>query len=146
MLQNVPDSTGRYVGELLRRGDDNGFNIRGKASVSIRYRTFIVEIDHVSDAAHNVMDSQLAADVDGKAVIGHDFHTSHALASLAYYVETGFLAVEAAFVLIDTDSHNDIVEHGECTFEDIEMTRSERVEGARKKSSFIHVKADFSQR
>ena len=120
------------MGKLLGRRDDDGLDLRGQAAVGVRNGFLVVEVHHVADAADDMPDAQLAADLDGQAVIGHDAHAvGHVGGGLPDDIHFLFVREEAAFVLVDTDGDNDLIEHRQGTAENVEVPRGEWIERAR---------------
>ena len=128
MAEDVADRAGGDVCIFLGGGDDDGFDFGGEAAVGVGDCAFVFEVEHVADAADDVMDAEVAADVYGKAVVFNDFDVLQTGGGLADYVFLDVSGVEAALVLVDADCDYDFVEHGEGAPQYVEVPCSERVE------------------
>ena len=72
--EDIADSAGRDVRELLGGGDYYRFNLRRKPAVGVRDAALRLEIEHVSYSPDYMFDAKRAADVDSEAVVGDDGH------------------------------------------------------------------------
>lgn len=131
MLKDIAHRRGRNMRVLLKGRDDKGLNFRRKPVVHIRNGPLVLEIKHVPHAPDDMMDTFLAASVDGKIIILDDFHPTEALGRLTDDVNALVHSEKASLVLIYTHSHDHLVKHGEGAAEDVQMACGEGVERAR---------------
>ena len=110
------------MGIFLRRRDDDSVNVGGQVTVGIRHGLFIVEVGHIPHSPDYMPDTQFLAEIHSQAVIAHDPDSGEAPGSLRYYV-LALLHCEKAFLgLVDTDSHDNLVEDGERPCQYIQVT------------------------
>ena len=131
MLQQVAYRCRRYMGELLGSRNYYSLDVRSKLAVCICNRALGLEIDHVPDTSDDMMDAQLAALVDRKVVILDDADTFHACRSLPDDVHSFFVREESPLVYIDSNGNDYLIEHCQCSLEDVQMSCRERVERSR---------------
>ena len=131
MLEKVSHSSRRYVGILLSCRYYDGLDLRSELSVGICNRSLGLEVYHVANAPHDMIYAELTAYVYGQCVILDDAHALEARSRLLYYAYALLIRKEAALVNVDTHSHYDFIKHRKGPFENIEMSRSKRIEGSR---------------
>lgn len=124
--------------KLLGGRDDDGLDFRRQFPVRVCYGTLRLEINHIPDTAHDVPDAELVTSIYGEVVILDDAHPLKPLDCLTDDVDTLVHIEEAAFVLIDSDSHDHFVEHCQCPFQYIQMSCSKRVERPREQCLGFH--------
>ena len=124
--------------KLLSCRDYDGLDIWRKAAVRISDGALRLEVYHIADSAHDVAYSKFMASVDCQIVIIYDADAFQALDSLTYDVNALVHVEESALVLVDADSDDDFVEHCQCPFKNIEMSRRKRIEGSREQSLNFH--------
>ena len=128
MLQNIPYGRRRNVRKLLSSRDYDGLDIWCELAVCVRDGALRFEIDHVSHASDHVVDAVLVAGVDGQIVILYDADAVQALNCLTYNVYALIHVEESALVLIYAYGHDYFIEHGQCSFENVQMACRKRVE------------------
>lgn len=131
MLEKVSHSSRRYVGILLSCRYYDGLDLRSELSVGICNRSLSLEVDHVADTSDDMIYAELTAYVYGQCVILDDAHALEARSGLLYYVYALLIRKETALVNVDTHSHYDFIKHRKGPLENIEMSRSKRIEGSR---------------
>lgn len=130
--------------KLLSCRDYDGLDIWRKAAVRISDGALCLEVYHIADSAHDVAYSKLMASVDCQIVIFYDADALQALDSLTYDGNALVHVEEAALVLVDADSDDDFVEHCQCPFKNIEMSRGKRIEGSREQCFNFHYDNNYS--
>ena len=128
MAEDVAHGGRRDMGEFLCGRDYDGLDLGSQPAVRIGDGTFVFEVKHVPHATDYMADAKPAADFYGKSVVIDGPYSRDAGCSLAYDIQLLFGSEETAFVLVDTDCHHDLVEHGEGTLEYIQMPFGKRVE------------------
>ena len=116
---------------LLGCRNDDGLDLRSELSVGICNRPLGFEVDHVADTSDDMVYAELTAYVYGQGVILDDAHALEASCRLLYYAYALLVREETALVNVDTDSHHDFIEHRKGSLENIEMSRSKRIERPR---------------
>lgn len=124
--------------KLLSCRDYDGLDIRCKPAVRISDGAFRLEVYHITDSTHDVVYSKFMASVDCQIVIFYDADALQALDSLTYDGNALVHVEEAALVLVDADSDDDFVEHCQCPFKNIEMSRRKRIKRSRKQCFRFH--------
>lgn len=131
MLEQVSHCRRRYVSILLSSRYYDGLDLRSQLSVCIGNRPLGLEVYHVANAPHDMIYAELTAYVYGQGVILYDTYALEACSRLLYYAYALLVREEAALVNVDTDSHHDFIEHRKGPLENIEMSRSKRIERSR---------------
>ena len=124
--------------KLLSCRDYDGLDIWRKAAVRISDRAFRLEVYHITDSTHDVVYSKFMASVDCQIVIFYDADALQALDSLTYDGNALVHVEEAALVLVDADSDDDFIEHCQCPFKNLEMSRRKRIKRSRKQCFCFH--------
>lgn len=124
--------------KLLSRRDYDGLDIGCKSAVRISDGALRLEVYHIADSAHDVAYSKFMASVDCQIVIFYDADALQALDSLTYDGNALVHVEEAALVLVYADSDDDFVEHCQCPFKNIEMSRRKRIEGSGEQCFCFH--------
>ena len=129
MLDKVAYGRGRDMGEFLGRGNDYGLDFRGQPPVHVRNGPLRLEVEHVPHSTDDMPDTQLTAGIDGKVVVFDNPDSGQAADSLGYDVHPLVHREEPGLVLVDTDGHDDFVEHGQSPLEYIQVSCGEWIEG-----------------
>ena len=119
------------MGEFLGCRDDYGVYFGGQPPVGIGYGAFCLEVYHIPDSADYVSDTQFSADVYGEVVVFDDSYSFESGNGLPYDFDFPFRGEMSAFVYVDADGYHDLIEHGQRTFENVEVACRERIERAR---------------
>ena len=138
VFEDVADGCRGYVCELLCCRDDNGLHIRSQTAVRIGDGALRLEIYHVADSPDDVTDAKFTALVDGQVVVLDDADALQPDSRLSDDLDPLLVREEASLVYIDSHSHDHFVEHGQGSFQDIEMSCSERVKGPWKHRYSFH--------
>ena len=124
--------------ELLGGRYDYGLDIGGKTPVGIRDRPFVFEVQHVAYTPDDMVYTKFTAGIDGKVVVLYHFDALHTLGYLSDYVNPLVHGEETSLVLVDTHCYDNLIEHRQSPFEDIEMSGSEWIERSGKQSYPFH--------
>lgn len=130
--------------KLLSCRDYDGLDIWCKPAVRISDGALCLEVYHIADSTHDVAYSKFMASVDCQIVIFYDADAIQALDSLTYDGNALVHVEEAALVLVDADSDDDFVEHCQCPFKNIEMSRRKRIEGSGEQCFNFHYDNNYS--
>lgn len=88
--------------------------------------------------------SKFMASVNCQIVIFYDADALQAFDSLTYDGNALVHVEEAALVLVYADSDDDFVEHCQCPFKNIEMSRRKRIKRSRKQCFNFHYDNNYS--
>ena len=107
---------------LLRGRNDYRVDVRSQVTVRVSHSLLIVEIGHIPDSTHDMLDAKFLAKIDGEAIIVHDLDPFEILSSLRYYILALAHGVKTTVGLVDTDSDDYLVKDGQSPRQDIQMT------------------------
>ena len=124
--------------ELLGGRDDDRLDLRRDTAVGIGDSALVLEVEHIAHAAHYVLDTELTAGVDGQAVVLDNPDTVKSGDSLPDDIHPLVHVEEPALILVDTNGHDHLVEHGQGAFQDIEMSCGKGIERSREECSLFH--------
>ena len=116
------------MGEFLGGRNDYGLDFRGETTVRIRNGAFGLEIEHIPYSSYYMLDTKRLAGVDSQVVVLYDPDVVHPRNGLAYYLQTLPVGEESPLVLIDAHGDDDLVEHSQGSFQNVEMSCGKGVE------------------
>lgn len=114
--------------ELLGSRDYDGLDVWSQLAVGIGYRSLCLEIDHIPYPSYYMLYTQFLAGVDGKVVIFYHPYSLKPCSGLADDLHPLVCAEEPVLVDIDTYGYDYFIEHGQGTFQYVQMPCGKRVE------------------
>ena len=116
------------MGEFLGSRNYDSVYFRRKTAVRISYGAFRLEIYHVPDSADNMSYAEFSADIHGEGVVSRDPDSFQPCSGLPDDFGLRLRGKMPSFVYVYPYGYDYLVEHGQCAFENIEMTCRERIE------------------